>query len=80
MTTPRFARPSAPLASIDTIEAPAVSFDDQARTIIETALRRSLGRVDGPFGAARQLGLNPQTLRSRMKKLGIEARRFRAPD
>jgi transcriptional regulator with GAF, ATPase, and Fis domain len=59
--------------------APTTSFDDQARTIIEAALRRSLGRVDGPFGAARALGLNAQTLRSRMKKLGVDARRFRAP-
>jgi transcriptional regulator with GAF, ATPase, and Fis domain len=54
------------------------TFDAQAREIIEAALRASLGRVDGPFGAARQLGLNPQTLRSRMKKLGIDARGFRA--
>jgi len=55
------------------------TFDDQARSHIEAALRRSLGRVDGPFGAARLLGVNPQTLRSRMKKLGIDSRRFRAP-
>jgi len=59
--------------------APTSTFDDQARTIIEAALRRSLGRVDGPFGAAQALGLNPQTLRSRMKRLGIDARRFRTP-
>jgi transcriptional regulator with GAF, ATPase, and Fis domain len=56
----------------------STTFDDQARVIIEAALRRSLGRVDGPFGAAHQLRLNPQTLRSRMKKLGIDARSFRA--
>jgi transcriptional regulator with GAF, ATPase, and Fis domain len=59
--------------------APTSTFDDQARTIIEAALRRSLGRVDGPFGAAQALGLNPQTLRSRMKKLGIDARSLRKP-
>jgi len=35
--------------------------------------------VDGPFGAALLLGLNPQTLRSRMRKLGIDSRRFRVP-
>ena len=29
------------------------------------------GRVEGPKGAARILGLNPSTLRSRMLKLGI---------
>ena len=57
----------------------AASFDEQARAIIESALRRCLGRVDGPFGAARQLGLNAQTLRSRMKKLGVDPRGFRAP-
>jgi len=35
------------------------------------ALRQSQGRVDGPGGAAEQLGLRPTTLRSRMKVLGI---------
>jgi transcriptional regulator with GAF, ATPase, and Fis domain len=29
-------------------------------------------RIDGPGGAARILGMNPSTLRSRMKKLGIK--------
>jgi transcriptional regulator with GAF, ATPase, and Fis domain len=58
--------------------APSTTFDEQARAFIEEALRESLGRVDGPFGAALRLGLNPQTLRSRMKKLGIDARRFRS--
>ncbi len=73
------AAPTAPRAA-DVLPIPASStaFDDQARAIIEAALRRSLGRVDGPFGAALQLRLNPQTLRSRMKKLGIDARGFRA--
>ena len=72
--------PRAPIgATVAVADPPPASFDDQARAIIEAALRRSLGRVDGPFGAARQLGVNPQTLRSRMKKLGVDARRFRTP-
>ena len=54
------------------------TFDEQARSHIEAALRKCLGRVDGPFGAARLLGLNPQTLRSRMRKLGIDPRSFRS--
>jgi len=29
------------------------------------------GRIDGPFGAAKKLGLNPSTLRSKMRKLKI---------
>ncbi len=35
------------------------------------ALKRSRGRIEGPFGAARTLGVNPHTLRSRLRKLGI---------
>ena len=38
---------------------------------IVAALRETGWRIDGPTGAARLLELNPSTLRSRMKKLGI---------
>jgi PAS domain S-box-containing protein len=38
---------------------------------IRTVLRQTNGVIDGPAGAARILGLHPNTLRSRMKKLGI---------
>jgi DNA-binding NtrC family response regulator len=38
---------------------------------IKHALEMTKGRIYGPFGAARQLGLNPSTLRHRMRKLGI---------
>ena len=44
---------------------------------IETALVRCHGRVEGPFGAAAVLDVNPHTLRARMRKLGIDAKRFR---
>lgn len=53
------------------------SFEDAGRRHIEAALAQSHGRVEGPFGAARRLALNPNTLRSKMRKLGIHARRFR---
>jgi len=46
---------------------------------IEAALARTRGRVEGPGGAARLLAINPHTLRARMRKLGVEARRFRSP-
>ena len=39
---------------------------------IEAALTASLGRIEGPFGAARRLRINPHTLRARMRKLGID--------
>ena len=44
---------------------------------IETTLARTRGRIEGPFGAARALGINPHTLRARMRKLGIDWQRFR---
>jgi transcriptional regulator with GAF, ATPase, and Fis domain len=41
------------------------------REAIERALTQTGGRVSGPQGAARFLGLKPTTLQSRMKKLGV---------
>jgi len=66
-----------PAADLPGYREEFTTFNEQARSHIETALRKSRGRVDGPFGAALLLGLNPQTLRSRMRKLGIDSRRFR---
>lgn len=68
----------APAPAAAATPAPWPTLQEQERLHVEQALARTLGRVDGPFGAARLLGLNPQTLRSRMKKLGVQARRFRA--
>jgi DNA-binding NtrC family response regulator len=44
---------------------------------IETALARTHGRIEGRHGAAALLGINPHTLRARMRKLGIDWQRFR---
>ena len=44
-----------------------------------TVLKTTGGVVEGPRGAATILGLHPNTLRSRMKKLGIGPRRPGAP-
>lgn len=44
---------------------------------IERALQATHGRIEGPFGAAKLLGINPHTLRARMRKLGIDWSRFR---
>jgi hydrogenase-4 transcriptional activator len=54
------------------------TLDAAARDHIETALAQCLGRIEGPFGAARLLGINPHTLRARMRRLGIDWGRFRA--
>ncbi|BDG03121.1 sigma 54-interacting transcriptional regulator [Anaeromyxobacter oryzae] len=49
----------------------AETLRDRERAHIEAVLERTHGRVSGPAGAAAILGINPNTLRSRMKKLGI---------
>jgi len=59
--------------------APAPSaLDDVVRRHIERVLAHARGRIEGPRGSARLLGVNPHTLRSRMRKLGIDWARFRA--
>lgn len=50
------------------------TFDDAARQHIEAALRSTRGRIEGPGGAAEILAVNPHTLRSRMRRLGIDWR------
>ncbi|MCU0842494.1 MAG: sigma 54-interacting transcriptional regulator [Thiobacillaceae bacterium] len=69
------ARPAAPREDASTPSFP--TYDEASREHIETALARSAGRVEGPFGAARLLGVNPNTLRGRMRRLGIDARPYR---
>jgi transcriptional regulator with GAF, ATPase, and Fis domain len=55
----------------------AIPLDAAMIRHIENALAVSHGRIEGPFGAAMRLGINPHTLRARMRKLGIEWSRFR---
>jgi len=58
--------------------APAIdALDTVIKAHIERALEATAGRVDGPYGAARILRINPHTLRARMRKLRIDWRRFR---
>jgi transcriptional regulator with GAF, ATPase, and Fis domain len=64
------AAPWAPSGEVTPLDTAMVSH-------IERALSATHGRIEGPFGAARILGVNPHTLRARMRKLGIEWSRFR---
>ena len=74
---PRLQRRVAPVAP-----APAgtgrSALDDAVREHIESALRGCQGRIEGQGGAAELLEINPHTLRARMRKLGIDWKRFRA--
>jgi len=44
---------------------------------IERALVATRGRIEGRGGAAHLLGINPHTLRARMRKLGLDWSRYR---
>ncbi|HMB31212.1 MAG TPA: sigma 54-interacting transcriptional regulator [Desulfohalobiaceae bacterium] len=48
-----------------------LSLDEVVKNHIQTALQRSQGKIHGPHGAAQILDVHPNTLRHRMKKLGI---------
>jgi predicted ATPase/transcriptional regulator with GAF, ATPase, and Fis domain len=49
----------------------SAALEDVQRRHILAVLERTRGTVEGPNGAARLLGLHPNTLRSRLKKLGL---------
>ena len=49
-----------------------VTLEQFTAEYIRRMLRYTDGRINGEKGAARLLGMNPSTLRSRMEKLGIE--------
>ena len=48
------------------------TLDDTVRAHILAALDRTKWRISGPKGAAKLLDMHPNTLRFRMKKLGID--------
>lgn len=53
------------------------TLDEAMSQHIEAALARTRGRIEGPDGAAELLGINPHTLRARMRKLGVKWQEFR---
>ena len=67
---------AAPTTALST-EAPLPTLDDAMRTHIGLALVRARGRIEGKGGAADLLGVNPHTLRGKMRRLKIEWARFR---
>jgi formate hydrogenlyase transcriptional activator len=53
------------------------SLINQEREFIEAALAETRGRVSGPDGAARRLGVPRSTLESKIKNLRIDKYRYR---
>ena len=56
---------------------PLLTMDQAIADHIRSALDRAHGQIAGPGGAAELLDMHPNTLRFRMKKLGIERRSHR---
>jgi transcriptional regulator with GAF, ATPase, and Fis domain len=65
----------APTAGVDDL----VPLDDVVVRHINRALQATGGKIHGPDGAARLLGINASTLRNRMNRLGITYGRGRKP-
>ena len=53
--------------------SPPTNLKDLERLRIEQVLENCEWRIEGPLGAAKQLGLHPSTLRYRIKKLGLQS-------
>jgi hydrogenase-4 transcriptional activator len=60
-------------------QAALPTLDQAMARHVEAALRETRGRIEGPHGAAARLGVNPHTLRARMRKLRIDWASFRRP-
>jgi transcriptional regulator with GAF, ATPase, and Fis domain len=59
------------LTSSSDTHGPDASLEDVERRHIQAILTATRGRIKGPGGAAERLAINPSTLYSRMRKLGI---------
>jgi transcriptional regulator with GAF, ATPase, and Fis domain len=70
--------PDPPAPAVSTVAAAGIGTLDQAmREHIQRALIATRGTIEGRRGAAKLLGINPHTLRARMRKLGLNWSRFR---
>jgi len=65
-----------PLAELELaaepVDQPMANLEDAEREHILRILREAQGRISGPTGAAKRLGLKRTTLNSKIKKLGIK--------
>jgi len=66
--------PIAPSSENEEPVAGSAALEDVERRHIVAVLTQAKWRIDGPQGAAHLLNMHPSTLRSRLKKLGIQRR------
>jgi len=69
--------PAPPVASAATDDGEFAPLDTAIRLHIESALRRTRGRIEGARGAAALLRINPHTLRAKMRRLRVDWASFR---
>ena len=69
--TERVEPPSVASFARTTLTPEGSSLEEMERRHIQTVLTQTQWTIEGEHGAARALDLNPSTLRSRMKRLGI---------
>ncbi len=65
------------LASAAVVDDMETQLRTHERETIDAALRATAGRIAGPDGAAKRLGLAPSTLEFRIKRLGIDKFKYR---
>jgi transcriptional regulator with GAF, ATPase, and Fis domain len=75
------------LSPVDPFNVPTGAPEDETLELdslikyhIERVLKLTGGKIHGPDGAGKILGVNPHTLRSKMKKLGIPFRKKKKPE
>ncbi len=61
-----------PTSPAQEAEAWRWNFDEVCRRYFVALLEHTAGRIDGPSGASNLSGLNPSTLRSKLKRLGLQ--------
>lgn len=64
------------LKSADYYSRELLTFEEMERDYIQKVLKSTKGKIQGPNSAASILKMHPNTLRTRMKKLGIKKRSF----
>ncbi len=74
-TYPGLTSPATAVAQATAAEP--LTLDEAMKQHIQSVLERVAGRIEGRGGAADLLGINPHTLRARMRKLGIHWAAFR---
>ena len=72
VSTSETVREAAEMVQPDEPAPPLKTLDEVERDHISAVLLQSRGVIEGANGAAKTLGMHPNTLRHRMEKLGIK--------